>query len=140
MICARGTQSVSSPSIRWPTTSKGLKLSGPSLLRTQLSGTPPNMACRVAGVRARRARTPSSVKGMVIRSRAGDGTGDGGRAAGSGRGGRPLLDLVQGQVSQIHRVCLVVAHHRGLDLWILCDRFAGRDDDADPFLAQGILL
>src|SRR6185437_9538082 len=52
MIRARGIQSVSSPSIRWPTTSKGLKVSGPSEARIHGSLSPSSRVRSAPGVRA----------------------------------------------------------------------------------------
>src|SRR5882762_3610251 len=53
MIRARGIQSVSSPSIRWPILSKGLKVSSPSVLRASSTSMFSRSTRRVPGVRSR---------------------------------------------------------------------------------------
>src|SRR5712671_3955861 len=53
MMRARGIQSVSSPSIRWPMLSKGLNVSGPSVPRTHGVLTPCRSARNAGGVRSR---------------------------------------------------------------------------------------
>ena len=69
MMRARGIQSVSSPSIRWPTTSKGLNVSGPSVPRAHASSTPRRSASSTAGVRrstwTERSRSKSTLAGAV---------------------------------------------------------------------------
>src|SRR5688572_17708654 len=64
MIRARGIQSVSSPSIRCPTTSKGLNVSGPSVPRTHCSERLPRSSFTVAGVRPRISMAAGSSKFM----------------------------------------------------------------------------
>ena len=66
MMRARGIQSVRSPMIRWPTMSNALQVSLPSLLRTQLSGSPRNSASRVAGVRVRSAIVSSRLNSVKV--------------------------------------------------------------------------
>src|SRR5690606_28873979 len=63
-IRTRASQSVFSPWMRWPTTSNGLQVSGPSSARTQSSGRPRRSASRTAGVRSRMAREASRSKRM----------------------------------------------------------------------------
>ena len=65
MMRARGIQSVSSPSMRCPTTSKALNVSGPSVPRTHGSARPPRSAFRVPGVRASTSIDNSRSKSMT---------------------------------------------------------------------------
>src|SRR5579859_7655258 len=53
MILIRGIQSVSSPSIRWPTTSNALNVSGPSFEAVHRVGRPRSSSRMTPGVRSR---------------------------------------------------------------------------------------
>src|SRR5262249_12151967 len=63
----RGTQSVLSAWMRWPRTSRGLNVSGPSSATTQGSGSPSSNARSVPGVRARMARASETVGSIILR-------------------------------------------------------------------------
>ena len=62
---ARVTQSLRSAKIRWPTISKALQVSPPSLRRVHMSGRSRSSVLRTAGVRVRRAMVSSRSCCMV---------------------------------------------------------------------------
>jgi hypothetical protein len=68
MILTRGIQSVCSPCMRCPTTSKGLHVSPPSCASVHDAGRPRSSALIVVGVRARMAVASSIANGRLVRS------------------------------------------------------------------------
>src|SRR5579864_4313890 len=73
MMLARTIQSVRSPWIRWPTTSKGEKLWPPSFCEVQKSGRSRNSALRATGVRASNAIVFDRVDSMPLSDATNDG-------------------------------------------------------------------
>ena len=66
IICARSIQSVSSPSIKWSITLKGLQVSGPSLECVQSPDRPSKSVRGTAGLRSRMAMLPAGSKFMTV--------------------------------------------------------------------------
>src|SRR4029077_353819 len=111
MIRALGIQSVSSPSIRWPSTSNGLQVSGPSLLRSQASGRSDRRARRTGGVR--RSRPIASSRSKFIESSL-----QGSAAAAGGRSepaANPLPIRPVGVADPTLEVGLLAQNHELLD-------------------------